>query len=808
MIRKYSMVTEQDYSDWYGKNGLLRDEVRTDFRRLQFHLMPETGWLNDPNGLHQKDGTYRICYQYDPFDTKGELKLWGMYTTKDFIHYQNEGPILYPDTDADCHGVYSGCAFVKDGLIYYFYTGNVKYFDRKDYDYIRTGRGSNTIMVTSADGITVSEKKVLLTNQDYPDDISCHVRDPKVFEHGGRFYMVLGARDLNDKGLVLVYRSDDLKKWSYFSRITTDQPFGYMWECPDLFEIDGKWILTCCPQGVETSGVDYQNVHQACWMEVDADFENGVFRVVSIHQMDRGTDFYAQQSFVDESGRRIMIGWLGIPDADYSNPETERKWCHALTLPRQLKLINGKPVQQVIPEIRQLRSNGRTYDLQHVEELALYTYECEISFDTCQQMELTLRKGLKLVYDGHLLTLACNEDGYGRTERSVFCDELKYLDIFMDTTSVEIFVNQGREVFTSRFYGSKADLHMTGTYQGTMNVYSMQSFEIGNRWKKGLCAIGEALIDFVADQKGIALKDVQSFTKAAGGAPANVAGSVAKLGLPAKFVTKLGKDAFGDYIVDTLNHSNIDTSCIVRDEEYETSLAFVSLQEDGNREFSFYRKNSADLQYSVQDIPENILDGCGMLHFCSVDLVESPMKHAHLKLIEMAHEKGILVCFDPNLRFSLWRDKEKLRKTVLEFLPLADIVKISDEELSFITGSKEIQDCLDVLLKGRTKCVIYTMGKDGAGVYTGKCSTFCKGFSVEVVDTTGAGDSFIGAIEYQLLRDGVNDLDALDHIQLHQYLYYANAYAAYTTTKKGALSSLADQKQMKEWLYQLSVKAQ
>lgn len=803
MIGKYSKIYKDDYTEWYKGNEILRNEVSSDNKRLHFHLMPETGWLNDPNGLHQKDGIYRIYYQYDPFDTKGELKLWGLYTTKDFIHYEDKGPVLYPDTDEDCHGVYSGSAFVKDDTIYYFYTGNVKYFDREDYDYINSGRGSNTLMVKSKDGINMSEKKLLLSNRDYPEDISCHVRDPKVFEYDGKYYMVLGARDVYGKGLVLIYRSSDLENWVYFSRISTKEAFGYMWECPDLFNIDGKWILTCCPQGVEADGINYQNAHQTCFMEIDADFEKGIFNVMSIHQLDRGTDFYAQQSFLDENGRRIMIGWLGIPDAEYGNRETENNWCHALTLPRVLEIKEGKLVQSAAPEIRALRKNVKAYDLNNNSEADVLTYECEIDFEECKVLNMTLRKGLMLKYNGIILTLQSDENGLGRTSRSVVCQKLNHLDIFVDTTAVEIFVNHGQEVFTSRYYGMEGEMSIKGEYKGTMNLYEMNSFEINKENKKGLCAIGEALIDFVADQKGVELKNVRSFTKAAGGAPANVAGSVAKLGFPARFVTKLGQDAFGDYIVDVLNESGINTSYILRDERFETSLAFVSLKEDGNREFAFYRKNSADLMYSSSEIPEDILDNCGMLHFCSVDLVESPMKEAHLRLIDMAHEKGVLVCFDPNLRFSLWDDREKLRETVREFMPLADIVKISDEELSFITGHEDINESLEMLLQGRTKCIIYTLGKDGSVAYTRNCQANVKGFRVDAVDTTGAGDSFIGAIEYQLLRDEVNSIDDLNQKKLEEYLYFANAYAAYTTTKKGALSSLANREQMEEWLKKL-----
>ena len=302
--------------------------------------------------------------------------------------------------------------------------------------------------------------------------------------------------------------------------------------------------------------------------------------------------------------------------------------------------------------------------------------------------------------------------------------------------------------------------------------------------KNKLCGIGEALIDFIPDVKGERLKDVPSFTRVAGGAPANVIGAVTKLGIPSKMLTKLGDDPFGDYIIDVLNDAGIDTSNIERDQEGETALAFVSLAADGNRDFKFYRKNSADLRYSVDDIPENILDDCGMIHFCSVDLVESPMKEAHKKLIDMAIEQGVKVSFDPNLRFSLWDDLDALKKTVNDFIPYADIIKISDEELEFITGKTDIKDAVPDLLSGRAKYVIYTKGADGAEIYTKDGVVEAPGYSTDVRDTTGAGDSFIGAFLFCILRDEIDDLDSVSKDKLYEYLDFANAYAANTSTKE------------------------
>ena len=178
MFEKYKKVYKADYEKWYKENEAYRERVAADPDRLKFHLMPKTGWLNDPNGLCQFNGTYHIYYQYTPFEPTGELKTWGHYTTKDFIHYEDFGPVVFPDEDMDAHGVYSGSAFIEDDTIHYFYTGNLKYFDRDDYDYINSGRGSNTITFTSKDGHKFTPKELLMTTNDYPADMSNHVRDP------------------------------------------------------------------------------------------------------------------------------------------------------------------------------------------------------------------------------------------------------------------------------------------------------------------------------------------------------------------------------------------------------------------------------------------------------------------------------------------------------------------------------------------------------------------------------------------------------------------------------------------------------
>ena len=227
--------------------------------REKLHLMPPVGWLNDPNGLCQLNGIYHAFFQYSPFNAEGGVKMWGHYTSEDMIDWEYQGVKLYPDQPFDCHGVYSGSAFIEDDKMYVYYTGNVKLEDG-DFDYINTGRESNTVLVVSEDGKTFGSKKELMRNVDYPSDLTCHVRDPKVWKDGDTYYMIQGARTKEDVGQALIFASKDKINWKFRSRVESEKPFGYMWECPDYFEVDGTKILSASVQGLEGGVWDDRNV--------------------------------------------------------------------------------------------------------------------------------------------------------------------------------------------------------------------------------------------------------------------------------------------------------------------------------------------------------------------------------------------------------------------------------------------------------------------------------------------------------------------------------------------------------------------
>jgi len=308
---------------------------------------------------------------------------------------------------------------------------------------------------------------------------------------------------------------------------------------------------------------------------------------------------------------------------------------------------------------------------------------------------------------------------------------------------------------------------------------------------KQLLAIGEALIDFIPEESGKELKNVCGFQPKVGGAPANVCGAYVKLGGEGGLITQLGDDPFGDKIVEEFTACGIDCSHVKRTKKANTSLAFVALKEDGNREFSFYRKPGADMMMESKDVDASWFTDAFALHFCSVSLGEFPMKEAHRKAIDCALRAGAIVSFDPNIRLALWDNPEALRNVIWEFAPMAHVLKISDEELEFITGKADIKEALPRLFAGNTRMVIYTKGSAGAECYTERACAYAASQKVEAVDTTGAGDGFIGSFLYCMARDGVTveNLAGISKEKMEEYLTFANKFCGKSVTKHGAIAS-------------------
>lgn len=420
--------------------------------RQGLHLEPPCGWLNDPNGLCCFGGYYHVYFQYAPDSADGGgKKCWGHYRSPDMLKWEFTGTVLFPDIPEDRDGVYSGCAVVSGDVLHLFYTGNVK--EHGSFDYIRSGRGANVIHVTTADGIHMSEKEVLLRNGNYPRFCSCHVRDPKVWYENGRWRMVLGARTLDDKGCVLFYESDDLTSWYY---IGTDavSGFGYMWECPDVFRTGGHKYLSVSPQGLEHSDIKNQNVYQSGYFRYDGGLKG-------FTEWDMGFDFYAPQTFESPDGRRIIIGWMGIGDIPYSNPTSALGYQHCLTIPREITVDSGGALlQNPIRELESLRSERNT--LNAGESLTI-SLPFELTAKVGGSFEIAVDSFMKMSWNGKMFELRITDEkhGGGRTVRRAVLGECADIRIIADKSSVEIYLDGGKTVLSSRMYPDSGEVEIS-----------------------------------------------------------------------------------------------------------------------------------------------------------------------------------------------------------------------------------------------------------------------------------------------------------------------------------------------------------
>ncbi|CAO2838173.1 unnamed protein product [Amaranthus hypochondriacus] len=314
--------------------------------------------------------------------------------------------------------------------------------------------------------------------------------------------------------------------------------------------------------------------------------------------------------------------------------------------------------------------------------------------------------------------------------------------------------------------------------------------------KGKVISFGEMLIDFVPTVSGVSLAEAPGFLKAPGGAPANVAIAVARLGGNASFVGKLGDDEFGHMLAGILKKNGVSGDGLTFDKGARTALAFVTLRSDGEREFMFYRNPSADMLLTPDELNLELIRSAKVFHYGSISLIVEPCRSAHLKAMEEAKKAGALLSYDPNLRLPLWPSAEEAREQILSIWDKAEVIKVSDNELEFLTGSSTIDDATAMSLwHDNLKLLLVTLGDQGCRYYTKNFKGSVEGFKVETIDTTGAGDSFVGA----LLGKIVDDHSIIeDEARLKEVLTFANACGAITTTKKGAIPALPTETEVLE----------
>ena len=312
--------------------------------------------------------------------------------------------------------------------------------------------------------------------------------------------------------------------------------------------------------------------------------------------------------------------------------------------------------------------------------------------------------------------------------------------------------------------------------------------------KYDVVAIGECLIDFVSRKdKG---ENKLLLEGNAGGAPANALAMASRLGLKTAFISKIGQDGFGDFLKDTLEKAGIDTHKMIVTDEYPTTLAFVTLDDTGNRSFAFYRNRTADVMLEEHELDYNEIAKAKIFHFGSVSMSKEPSRTATLKAAEYAHRQGLMVAYDPNLRQPLWNSLQEAKEVMLRGMQYADAVKVSDEELIVLAGVSDVEQAMEILFeKYSLKLLAVTLGANG-------CICRCKNgifraqtFDVACVDTTGAGDAFWGACLYWMIKNN-KELDDYTAQDMTELMDFANAAGSLATTQKGAIPAMPTKQQI------------
>ncbi|WP_434751350.1 glycoside hydrolase family 32 protein [Paenibacillus amylolyticus] len=456
-----------------GEIAKLEAQIATCSWRQSYHIQPVTGLLNDPNGFSYYQGYYHLFYQWFPLGTEHGMKYWYHTRSNNLVNWENVGIAIEPGGPHDSHGAYSGSAIEKDGKLNLIYTGNTR-----DENWIRHPYQCLAIM----DEENVVTKFIHPVISDVPDGYTEHFRDPKVWQHDDVCYCVIGAQRTDETGCTVLYRSADLKHWKFLGEIITTLPsFGYMWECPDYLEMEGQGVLIFSPQGIQAEAERYHNIYQSGYLIGEPlNLETREFKHGEFHELDRGFDFYAPQTMHSPDGRRILVAWMGLPDLAY--PTDDSGWAHCLTIPRQLSIQGDKLVQQPVPEMAQLRGEQQGIQAQSTinnESRSFagfygiaYELECEISQNDANLVGIEFRASdtektiiqydrleRKLILDRSKSGAALSE--VNGTIRSCTLDvdsevhNVIQLRMFVDSSSVEIFINDGQEVFTSRIFPSR-----------------------------------------------------------------------------------------------------------------------------------------------------------------------------------------------------------------------------------------------------------------------------------------------------------------------------------------------------------------
>ncbi|XP_068628039.1 sucrose-6-phosphate hydrolase-like [Battus philenor] len=426
----------------------------------RYHLAPPHGWMNDPNGFSEYNDEYHLFYQFNPNSSlEPGIAHWGHAKSKDLFHWEHLPIAMYPDQWYDRTGVFSGSAIVEDDKMYLFYTGNIN-FPGQNPDHQQ-----HQALAISTDGETVTKliKNPIINGSEYQPDL----RDPKVWKHDDTYYMVLGnsfhhSESNSTRGRALLFTSPDRENWSFASVLDeSDGSLGYMWECPDFFELDGRFVLLFSPQGIAPSGDKYRNLYQTGYIVGDFDYETNIFTPkTEFVELDHGHDYYATQTILDSLDRRIVIAWFDMWDQKY--PEEGDGWTGQMTIPRILSLDeNNRIVQKPIKEISSARGRSIYSGKARAGTVVILKDKSgEISITTPKNRDLNLsiestnaESRVLISYNYRKGQVTLDRGGKDGIRRTKWRPKGKLnLKAYIDASSIELFFGDGEVTFSSRFF--------------------------------------------------------------------------------------------------------------------------------------------------------------------------------------------------------------------------------------------------------------------------------------------------------------------------------------------------------------------
>ncbi|AMB96160.1 sucrose-6-phosphate hydrolase [Aerococcus urinae] len=459
----------QSYEDWPSDYlGQLKEKVAHSPWRQHYHIQPESGLLNDPNGFSYYNGRWQLFYQYYPMGPVHGLKSWYHLSSKDLVHWESHGIALEPDSPYDSHGVYSGSALPVGNQLFIFYTGNARDDNWQRHPYQVGAWMDKDYQFTKIDPPLIGT-----VEEGYTD----HFRDPQIFPYQDGYLMILGAQTEALKGQILVYQSDDLKDWNFLGPLQlTSGDSAYMMECPNYVKVDGQDLLIFCPQGLDQDELNYQNIYPNTYLSSESiDWENlTLSKPSALKNLDDGFDVYATQAFNAPDGRALAVSWLGLPDLTY--PDADWGWTSVMSLVKELHFDQGHLYQRPVKEMESLRQTPIAIE-ETLESGQAWTYDPE---DNAYEINCSLAADSKLDFlvmsdekeaaalhidvdvPAGRLKVTRTEQGelvnpeYGPVRKSHFKGgEDLQLQIFIDASSFEIFVQDGYRVLSGRIFPKK-----------------------------------------------------------------------------------------------------------------------------------------------------------------------------------------------------------------------------------------------------------------------------------------------------------------------------------------------------------------